>query len=76
MEPPNARFELKFIAERMDLAELIALVRRQPGLFREVYPNRVVNNIYLDTPGLDDFEDWRIGVFVYCYYYFGGLHAY
>ncbi len=57
MEPPNARFELKFIAERMDLAELIALVRRQPGLFREVYPNRVVNNIYLDTPGLDDFED-------------------
>ncbi len=54
---PNARHELKFIARGCDLQELIALVRRHRALFRESYPNRVVNNIYLDTPGLDDFHD-------------------
>jgi VTC domain len=54
---PNARCELKFIARGCNLPELIALVRRHRALFRESYPNRVVNNIYLDTPGLDDFQD-------------------
>src|ERR1051326_5821338 len=46
---PNPRYERKFIAEGFTLAEALVLVRRQRGGFREVYPPRTVNNIYLDS---------------------------
>ncbi|HOB97222.1 MAG TPA: VTC domain-containing protein [Verrucomicrobiota bacterium] len=53
----NARFERKFLPSGLSVAETIALVRRHPALFREPYPERVVNNVYFDTPDLRHFHD-------------------
>ena len=60
--PPNLRYERKFLAGRLSLAEVLALVRRHPALFREAYPPRSVNNIYLDSPALRDYHDHIQGV--------------
>ncbi|HOW67261.1 MAG TPA: VTC domain-containing protein [Candidatus Paceibacterota bacterium] len=56
-QSPHLRFERKFLPAGLSLPEVLALVRRHPALFREVYPMRVVNNIYLDTPGLKSYFD-------------------
>jgi len=55
--PPQLRYERKFVAHGLSLAEVLAVVRRHPALFHEVYPPRAVNNIYLDSPGLRDYFD-------------------
>ncbi len=60
--PPNPRYERKFLAGRMSPAEVLGMVRRHPALFREPYPPRSVNNIYLDSPVLGDYHDHIQGV--------------
>ena len=52
---PNLRYERKFLCERFSLAQVLVMVRHHPALFREVFPPRTVNNIYLDSPGLRDY---------------------
>ena len=54
---PKLRYEKKFIAEGFSLGEVLTWVHRNPAAFREAYPNRVINNIYLDSPGLTDYHD-------------------
>lgn len=54
---PNPRYERKFIAEGFVLAGVLALVRRHRGAFREAYPARLVNNIYLDSPSRSAYYD-------------------
>jgi hypothetical protein len=54
---PNLRYERKFVAEGFALAEVLARVRRHPGAFREIYPPRVVDNVYLDSPSRRDYHD-------------------
>jgi SPX domain protein involved in polyphosphate accumulation len=54
---PNLRYERKFVAEGANSAEVLARVRCHPGAFREVYPPRVVNNVYLDSPARRDYHD-------------------
>jgi len=44
------RFERKYYVTEVPLAEIEAWVRRNPALFRDAYPPRTINNIYLDTP--------------------------
>jgi hypothetical protein len=44
------RFERKFLIEGACLPEVEARVKINPGFFREVYYERAINNIYLDTP--------------------------
>lgn len=53
---PHLRYEKKFIAEGFSLAEVVARIRRHPAVFREAYPPRVVNNIYLDSPARWDYH--------------------
>lgn len=45
------RFERKYHITDLPTGEVEAWVRRNPLLFREPYPARTINNIYLDTPG-------------------------
>lgn len=59
--PTHYRYERKFIARGVSLAEVLAMVRRHPALFREVYPPRAVNNLYLDSPSLKDYHDHVCG---------------
>jgi hypothetical protein len=54
---PNPRYEKKFIAGGFTMAEVVARVRCHPSAFREVYPPRMVNNIYLDSPARSDYSD-------------------
>src|SRR5262245_57506625 len=58
----NARYERKFIADGHTLAEVLAIVRRHPAAFRQSYPARVVNNVYLDSPALSNYYDHINGV--------------
>ena len=53
---PHLRYEKKLLAEGSTLAEVLATVRRHPSAFREVYPPRTVNNIYLDSPTRGDYH--------------------
>jgi hypothetical protein len=57
--PPDLRwrFERKFVAREQSVAEVLVLIRLHPAVFREVYPTRAINNLYLDTPFLDDYFD-------------------
>lgn len=56
------RYERKFIATTLSLQETLAIVRRHPAAFREVYPDRWVNNIYLDSMELRDYHDHVNGI--------------
>ncbi|MBI4326349.1 MAG: polyphosphate polymerase domain-containing protein [Chloroflexi bacterium] len=54
---PNLRYEKKLLADGATLAEVLTSVRRHPSAFREVYPPRTVNNIYLDSPARRDYHE-------------------
>ena len=50
--PDELRYERKFVTSELGSAEVEALIRFHPALFREAYRPRWVNNVYLDTPAL------------------------
>ena len=56
------RHERKLLPAGYGLAEVLALVQQHPAGFREAYPERWVNNIYLDSHGLDDFHNHVTGL--------------
>ncbi len=60
--PSQSEVRRKFLAGRMSPAEVLGFVRRHPAMFREPYPPRGVNNIYLDLPALGDYHDHVQGV--------------
>ena len=60
--PSNPRYERKFVADGFALSEVLALVRRHPAAFRETYPARSVNNLYLDSADLHDYHDHINGI--------------
>ncbi len=51
------RYERKFLVDRMDAHQIRDLILRHPAMFVTPYPPRWVNNIYLDTPQLDNYAD-------------------
>lgn len=54
-ESDGYRYEKKFMVEGLSAAEVIAVLKSHTALFRELYPPRYVNNIYLDSPLLGDY---------------------
>ncbi|MEM7367381.1 MAG: polyphosphate polymerase domain-containing protein [Bacteroidota bacterium] len=50
------RFERKYRIEGKPAATVKQLLRFHPASFRELYPDRQVNNIYFDTPALETFH--------------------
>jgi hypothetical protein len=54
---PSLRYERKFVAEGPTLAAVLATIGRHPSAFSEIYPARVVNNLYLDSAGRCDYHD-------------------
>jgi hypothetical protein len=52
---PKFRYERKFLAPGLSLAGVLAMVRRHPAAFRETYPARVVNSLYLDSAARRDY---------------------
>ena len=49
------RYERKFIAPTEHLIELENIVRGLPGFFTLLHPPRRINNLYFDSPSLEDF---------------------
>jgi SPX domain protein involved in polyphosphate accumulation len=51
------RYERKYFVDLLDARQAIALVKRHPALFSEIYPPRYINNIYFDSPLLGSYCD-------------------
>lgn len=49
------RYERKYRIEGLSSPWIIQILRAHPASFRSLYPDRRVNNIYFDTPTLDEF---------------------
>ena len=55
-EKHSYRYERKFAHTELDEAQIRSILIRNRGMFFEVYPKRYVNNIYLDTPWLEEYD--------------------
>lgn len=51
------RYETKFITSKLNLNEIINIIKSHPAIFEEVYLKRNVNNIYFDNSNLTSFID-------------------
>lgn len=51
------RYERKFLVEDLQTFQVAMLIKQHPLLFHAPYPPRFVNNLYLDTPGMDNYYD-------------------
>ena len=49
------RYEIKYAIDQLDLASIEASILMHPASFSIAFPDRQVNNIYLDTPNLHCF---------------------
>ncbi|MCI0696940.1 VTC domain-containing protein [candidate division KSB1 bacterium] len=56
-KPENLRYERKFVVSELMPHEIEALVRLHPAMFFEAYPQRFVNNLYLDSHDLKSYFD-------------------
>lgn len=57
----EVRYERKFVDTHVGLSAVEGIVKLHPAIFVRAFPNRSVNNVYLDTPGLDFFKDHANG---------------
>lgn len=51
------RYERKFFVDELDAKQAVALIKQHPAMFSEIYPPRYINNIYFDSPLLDNYSD-------------------
>ena len=56
------RYELKYYLTEGDYDRFIAVVNEHPAGFVKNYPDRTVNNIYLDSPDLDSWHETQFGL--------------
>ena len=57
----SARFERKFVVENKDLGFVEHLVKFNPGAFRSIHKKRRVNNVYFDSPNMNNYYDNHFG---------------
>jgi hypothetical protein len=60
-DPNDQRFERKFVTDALSTPDLDLMLRVHPNGFVIAYPDRLINNIYLDTENLRCFEDHTRG---------------
>lgn len=58
----ESRYERKFLVDQLDAHQVRAMVKLHPSMFYEPYPPRYVNNLYLDTEGMENYFDNVSGV--------------
>lgn len=59
---PDQRYERKFAIDSVSKDEIEILIKYHHCLFQEIFYERRVNNIYLDTINLDNYMDNEIGI--------------
>ncbi len=57
----QARYERKFYISELSKHAVLALLKHNPAVFREIYYRRYVNNLYLDTPELKNYNENVVG---------------
>ena len=57
----RSRYERKFVISGISRPGIIQIVKSHPSAFSEIFHQRSVNNIYLDTPNLTFFQDNVVG---------------
>lgn len=57
----DGRFERKFVITNLDKDSILSVIKHNSGLFSEIFHERIVNNIYLDSFDLTSYEDNVIG---------------
>ena len=57
----RARYERKFVVEKLPSAQIIQSIKLLPFNFKEIYASRQVNNIYFDTRELNHYNANVIG---------------
>ena len=55
--PKNARYEIKFVANELELNKILNWINNHPARFISTYPNRQVNNVYFDTFNYSCYEE-------------------
>ncbi len=58
----DLRYERKLLPVGYAHPEVLALIHQHPSGFHEVYSPRWVNNLYLDSPRLEDYHDHVTGL--------------
>ena len=56
------RYEIKFTVDAHEAQAIPAILIEHPAMFRKAYPNRIVNNIYLDTDDMATCFDNLAGI--------------
>ncbi|MBD98284.1 MAG: hypothetical protein CMO34_00430 [Verrucomicrobia bacterium] len=56
----NARFERKFVADQ-SFSTVERIIKLNPGAFRPIFQKRQINNVYFDTPNLNNYYDNHFG---------------
>lgn len=62
LQEASGRYELKFVAPPDSASWVIAQLKTHPVMFRQAYPERLVNNIYFDTENLEAYADNLSGI--------------
>jgi len=53
----NKRYERKFVISELDYSEIEHIIKHNPSAFSELFYERRVNNIYLDSVNLENYHD-------------------
>lgn len=61
MKEKRSRYERKFVVSGLSKSGIIQIVKTHPSAFSEIFHERNVNNIYLDTPNLTFFLENVMG---------------
>lgn len=51
------RYERKFFVDELEAPQVIGLLKQHPAMFSEIYPPRYINNIYMDSPWMENYFD-------------------
>lgn len=57
----KSRYERKFVVSQLSKADIEQIVKNHPAVFSEIFHERFINNIYLDTPNLMSYVDNNVG---------------
>ena len=56
------RYERKFRIDGISIDRINLLIKKNPFIFKKHYPNRIINNIYLDTNDYKNYNDNKVGI--------------
>ena len=48
----DKRYELKYLPKSIGTNDCVSIIKSHPASFRRIFPDRIINNIYLDSPNL------------------------